>query len=554
MMLKALLKVRLAAFGAYFTGASRSRRRQSKVQKIGMLAVMLYALAAFGMLFYTSFSAIAGIYAHEGFGWLYFAMYAIMAFALMVFGSVFTAKAQLYEAKDNELLLSMPIAPRAILASRMASLWLLNLIFGLVVAVPAALAWAQAAALPVLGWVSIVLLLPALDFFSLAVTSLLAWGLSLLASRLRRKSLVTVIGSVVFLGAYFAVIFRMNGYIEQLAQNGAAIAESLAGAKLLVWLGRAMAQGSALALLWSLLALLLPFALMYWVLSRSFIRIVTTKRGAAKIRYEEKTLETSSPDRALVRREFRRLWASPTYLLNAGMGVLFLLVGAAALVIRRAAILDLAVQLPELAASVPVFLLLAICGMLGTTLFTPSSVSLEGKNLWILQSMPVSGCQVLLSKLRMADSLTLPTAAVAGICCASVTRPGAACSGGRRFICALCESAGTARGCSAREARLDERGAGSQAGLGDDAHHASLLGRHSGYRRAVADVAGRACKRRGVFAWLLRGLFCARRAAASLGKNDRRRTVFAPILTRVLPSGRQVFSVLPTCQASAFAV
>lgn len=28
----------------------------------------------------------------------------------------------------------------------------------------------------------------------------------------------------------------------------------------------------------------------------------------------------------------------------------------------------------------------------------------------------------------------------------------------------------------------------------------------------------------------------------------------APILTRVLPSGRQVFSVLPTCQASAFAV
>ena len=257
MMLKALLKVRLAAFGAYFTGASRSRRRQSKVQKIGMLAVMLYALAAFGMLFYTSFSAIAGIYAHEGFGWLYFAMYAIMAFALMVFGSVFTAKAQLYEAKDNELLLSMPIAPRAILASRMASLWLLNLIFGLVVAVPAALAWAQAAALPVLGWVSMVLLLPALDFFSLAVTSLLAWGLSLLASRLRRKSLVTVIGSVVFLGAYFAVVFRMNGYIEQLAQNGAAIAESLAGAKLLVWLGRAMAQGSALALLWSLLALLL---------------------------------------------------------------------------------------------------------------------------------------------------------------------------------------------------------------------------------------------------------------------------------------------------------
>ena len=421
MMLKALLKVRLAAFAAYFTGASRSRRRQSKVQKIGMLAVMLYALAAFGMLFYTSFSAIAGVYAQEDFGWLYFAMYAIMAFALMVFGSVFTAKAQLYEAKDNELLLSMPIAPRAILASRMAALWLLNLIFGLVAAIPAALAWAQAAALPVLGWVSMVLLLPALDFFSLAVTSLLAWGLSLLGSRLRHKSLVTVIGSVVFLGAYFAVVFRMNGYIEQLTRSGAAIAGTLAGAKPLVWLGRAMAQGSAAELLWSLLALLLPFALMYWVLSRSFVRIVTTRRGAAKIRYEEKPLEASSPDRALVRREFRRLWASPTYLLNAGIGVLFLLAGAAALVIRRGAILELLAQLPELAASVPVFLMLAICCMLSTAFFTPGAVSLEGKTLWILQTMPVSGCRVLLSKLHMADLVTLPAAVLAGICCASVT-------------------------------------------------------------------------------------------------------------------------------------
>ena len=143
MMLKALLKVRLAAFGAYFTGASRSRRRQSKVQKIGMLAVMLYALAAFGMLFYTSFSAIAGIYAHEGFGWLYFAMYAIMAFALMVFGSVFTAKAQLYEAKDNELLLSMPVPPGMILLSRMAALLAMNFVLELVVALPVFVSWLQ---------------------------------------------------------------------------------------------------------------------------------------------------------------------------------------------------------------------------------------------------------------------------------------------------------------------------------------------------------------------------------------------------------------------------
>ena len=220
-MLKTLLRVRLAAFAAYFTGASRSQKKRSGAQKIAMLLLMLYCFAAFGMLFYTSFSALAGVYAKLSLGWLYFAMYAVAAFALMVFGTVFTAKAQLFEAKDNELLLSLPVRPRDILASRMVSLLLWNLLFGVMVAVPALLAWTQAARLPALGFVSFILLLPALACFSLAVTSLLAWALSLLGSRVRNKSLATIIGSVVFLGLYFAVIFRMNSYITPLAQNGA---------------------------------------------------------------------------------------------------------------------------------------------------------------------------------------------------------------------------------------------------------------------------------------------------------------------------------------------
>ena len=417
-MLKTLLKVRLAAFAAYFTGASRSQKKRSGAQKIGMLLLMLYCFAAFGMLFYTSFSSLAGVYAKLSLGWLYFAMYAVAAFALMVFGTVFTAKAQLFEAKDNELLLSLPVRPRDILASRMVSLLLWNLLFGVMVAVPALLAWTQAARLPALGFVSFILLLPALACFSLAVTSLLAWALSLLGNRVRNKSLAAIIGSVVFLGLYFAVIFRMNSYISQLAQNGAQIAAALSGAKVLVWLGRAMAGESALALVWSLLATLAPFGLVSWLLGRSFTRIVTTKRGLPKVRYEEKALRTASADTALVRRELRRLGASPTYLLNSGLGVL---AAAVALVIKRDVILDVLAQMPELASSLPVFLALAIGGMLGTTLFTPSSVSLEGKNLWILQSMPVSGAQVLRAKLRMADLLTLPAAVIASVCCACVT-------------------------------------------------------------------------------------------------------------------------------------
>lgn len=420
-MLKALLKVRLAAFGAYYTGASRSRKRQSAAQKLGFAALLAYCVGVFAVLFYNSFSALAGVYAALGLDWLYFAMYAVMALALMVFGSVFTAKAQLFEAKDNELLLSMPIPPRDILASRMIALLGLNFVFELIVAVPVLLAWLQAAKMTALGLVSFLLLLLALPCLAMAVTSLLAWLLSLLASRVRRKALVTMIGSVLFLGVYFAVVFRMNRYMTILTQSGAEIAGKLSGAHALVWLGKAMAGEDAQNLLFSLLVTLAPFAAMYAVLSRSFLSIVTTRRGLAKVRYREKALRPVRCETALLRRELQRLGASATYLLNAGMGLLLLLAAAAALVIKREAVLNAFEQLPELRTSLPVFLMLAIGSMTSMTLFTPSAVSLEGKSLWILQSMPVTGYQALQAKRCMANCLTLPAAAIAGICCAAVT-------------------------------------------------------------------------------------------------------------------------------------
>ena len=421
MKLKALLRVRLKAYTAYYSGASRSRKRQSKAQKLGFAALMLYAAVAIAMLFYTSFSQLAGVYAALGLSWLYFAMYAVMAFALMVFGTVFTAKVQLFEAKDNDLLLSMPVSPRDILFSRMASLLALNFVLELIVAAPVLFAWYRAATLPALGILSFALLLLTLPCLALAVTSLLAWLLSLLSSKVRNKALMTTLGSLVFLGVYFAVVFRMNNYMALLVQNGEQIASSLSGAAVLVWLGNAMAGSSAVDLALSLLVTLVPFTAAYAILSRSFVSIVTTKHGFAKIRYEEKALKTSSVDAALLKREFRHLGASSAYLLNSGMGVLFLLAAAVALAVKHEAINGFFAQLPELAATAPVLYALAIGGMTGMTLFTPAGVSIEGKNLWILQSLPVTSYQALRSKLRMANLLTLPAAALAGLSCAFVT-------------------------------------------------------------------------------------------------------------------------------------
>ena len=61
-MLKTLLRVRMAALLAAFTGQSRKRKSQTKGKAVGYAFLMLYCFCAFVFLFYASFSH--GLCAH----------------------------------------------------------------------------------------------------------------------------------------------------------------------------------------------------------------------------------------------------------------------------------------------------------------------------------------------------------------------------------------------------------------------------------------------------------------------------------------------------------
>lgn len=411
-MLKTLLRVRMAALLAAFSGQNRKRRSQTKGKAVGYALLMLYCFCAFTFLFYTSFSQLAAAFFPAGLGWLYFAMFAIMAFALMFIGSVFTAKSQLFEAKDNELLLSMPVKPGLILLSRMAALLVMNFVFELIVALPVFAAWLQYGSVSGTGVLAFIVIVLALPLFSLAVSCLFAWFISLITSHMRNTTVVTMVLSVVFLLAYFVFCFRMNAYVTTLAANGQAIAGALRAAAPLVWLGQAAAEGSLAGLGLTLLWTVLPFVLAYALLARSFVRIVTTHRGKVRIRYEKKEMRVLPQSGALYRRELARLTSSSGYMLNAGLGLVFELALAVLAVVKRQELLTVFQVMPALKQALAPVLLLAGMLVSGMVFFTASSVSLEGKNYWIVRSMPVGTRKVLQAKLNLSNSLAVCPALV----------------------------------------------------------------------------------------------------------------------------------------------
>lgn len=411
-MLKALLRVRLRAMlAAFFTRRGGSGSRAGKKRSpVGYVVLLVYCLGAFGFLFYTSFSQLAVAYFPAGLGWLYFVMFSIMAFALMLLGSVFTAKAQLFEAKDNDLLLSMPVKPGRILLSRMAALLALDYLYEAVVAVPVLLAWLRYGEASAMGLVAFVLIVLALPLFSVAISCLFAWLLSLVTSRLRSTTLLTMVLSIALMLGYFLLCARMNRYIALVAENGQQLAHALGAFRPLYWLGQAAAEASVGSLLLTLLWLLAPFALAYVLLSRSFVRLVTTQRGHARVYRAKQPLRVRTPAHALFSRELARLLSSAGYMLNAGLGLIFELVLAVLLLVKRDTVRQLLSQLDAAELPLAPLALLAMFLVTSMVYLTSCSVSLEGKSYWLLRALPVETKRVLRAKLRLANVLSVPPA------------------------------------------------------------------------------------------------------------------------------------------------
>lgn len=418
-MLLLLIKLRLRAQLAGMLTRKKSDRSKasgSKVKTVFFALLLLYCVGCFALLFGMLFSQLAAPFAMLGLGWFYFTLAGILAFALMFFGSIFMTKSQLYEARDNELLLAMPIPPGTILASRMIFLYLINLFFELLVLLPAGILWCLNCPVTPLGIAAFVIFVFCLPMLALALSALCGWVIALVSSRFRNKTFFTVLLTLVFLGLYWFGYSKIGTYLNLLLQYSEAIADKVQFFSPLYWYGSAIADANLLYLLFTALLCIVPFVLVCLVLSKTFLQTATTKRGFAHIQYEKKGLKTSSVSGTLLRREFSRLLHCSAYIVNAGLGVLFLIVGGIMLLVKQDMVQMLLTMLPDISGMIAPIAALVLSMMIGMVLFTAPSISLEGKTLWILRSLPVSTKAIFRAKLNLHIFITLPAALFAAVC------------------------------------------------------------------------------------------------------------------------------------------
>ena len=278
-MLKALIRVRFASLFSSMFRTKKTETTMSTGKKVLFGILWLYVIAVLLFVFGALFLAFTPMLSTE-MSWFYFAFAGLAAFCFSFIGSIFVTQSQLFDATDNELLLSMPIPSYYILLSRMLLLLILNYVYEALIFAPALFVYMVSGYSTITGVLLLLVSYLILPLLTLSLSCLCGWLLAIISSRLRHKNIIQVILMLVFFLAYFYFFQNISDYLSSLLENGAEIAEAIRRAlPPFYYMGDAIANGNLLSFLWFFLFCLVPIIPIYWLLSHFFIRITTTHKG-----------------------------------------------------------------------------------------------------------------------------------------------------------------------------------------------------------------------------------------------------------------------------------
>ncbi len=343
---------------------------------------------------------------------------------LVLFVELFKAGATVFSSKSHDILASLPISHRSVVYSRLVVLYLQDLVLTLLIILPGMVMYGVMESpsmvtylIALAGWVCV-------PIIPLVVALLLSTLITAISVRMRHRSLVgTLLSVVLVVGVLVGSLFSKDLSVEDLSGLAGQLSDLFSRIyPPAAWVGEAMTGGSA----WGLLAFVLLSVglavLTLLVTARLFPSVVRKLRAvSAKHDYTIGNLDRSSLLRALYRREAKRYFSSTIYVTNTIIGPIMGAIMAGALFFTG---LDTITGV--LPSEIPVVKLLPF--VIGTVFCmmttTSSSISLEGRQFWVIKSLPIPVKPLLDAKILLNLSLMLPFYLLAEVFLFMTVRPG----------------------------------------------------------------------------------------------------------------------------------
>ena len=390
---------------------SKNDKRKKIIKSLiitGILVYIFFAIYLFTKNLMPSFLAVnKPLYLLS----MLFAICSIYIF----FANIFKIKDILFDFKDYDLLMSLPISRNMVLTSKIVSLYITNLLYTLIIMIPGYLAYIGFVDLPH-DWLFFVLLLtiPVIPILLSSIIGIfLTWLISLFSNKNIGSYIVNILLIVLVLLLYFS-LYSVDS--EKLVNNGINLIDSFSKyyplTNIFVSLLDKISLGNLLIYFISPIILTVIYIMFinYGYISLRTRLLRQNYKSDYKItKYVSKTSLFS-----LYKKEIKRYFSSSLYVINTSFGCILLFVLILSILLFNDNMISYFSKLTNFNETIKtnIFLVFSILCVMSST--TNSSISLEGKSFWILKMLPVSYDKIFLSKILVNLTILVPTIIVGG--------------------------------------------------------------------------------------------------------------------------------------------
>ena len=345
-------------------------------------------------------------------------IFVFMISILTIGEGIYKTGPLLFNCKDDQLLLSLPIKRRTVLFIRIFKFYVFELAFNSLFIIPLVIAyvrWTEQ-----ISWTffltSFIMIL-FLPIIPIVLSCIIGTITTSLASRFKFKNLAQIVTTTIMLLVIFYISFNLDGFFNYLTQHAKGLNDLITKIYYPAGIYAKLATNfNILDLIIFILVNITIFVITIFILSKFYFKInsrlkkVTTTK---KTNIDSLTIKRNNPIKSLIKKEFNTFFKTPVFIINAGFGLVLFIVSAIAVSIKFNDLIpiltdptkfNISKELIDSNLSLIVYILIVMAGFM--TSITNSVISLEGKNINIVKSLPIKTINILMSKVYSSLLIT----------------------------------------------------------------------------------------------------------------------------------------------------
>ena len=316
------------------------------------------------------------------------------------FANLFKIKNIIFDFNDYDLLMSLPIKRSMVIVSKMVSLYIVNLLYTLIVMIPGYIAYIKYLNLPN-DWLFFLLLL-AIPIVPILASSIIGIFISWLTSFFKNKNIGSYAIYLLLIIILVLGMYKINGLDEiTLVNNSVNTVDKFSSyyplTNIYIKLLNSFVIVSLLSFVFVPLTL---FGIFIMFINYGYTTLRTRLlRQNIKSDYKLTKYAINKPIVSLYKKEIKRFFSSPLYVLNTSFGCIMMFLLILIIIFFKEESISNFTKLGDINAIIKnnIFMILSLMCVVSST--TNSSISLEGKHLWIIKMLPVSTSKIFISKI-----------------------------------------------------------------------------------------------------------------------------------------------------------